>query len=674
MPFTGDPLGFYGKRIIEEHHASLLQQLPPFQPNTSDSTPDTFDISSEQLRFLPQLKVGILGAGVGGLYTALMLDSIGVKYEILESSNRTGGRLSTYKFPQGEKYDYYEKGAMRFPLPKKDDSGQYKDGTMKRLAELTEYPPLNKGQDRLKDKLIPYYYRARDASKPGFYYFNGSYQPVTDAPKDPFNAESMNVDAEYVRAGADAINDDVTNPFVRMVIKDIQTDQTKGWEILTANDLYSVRAYMSSKYMPSDSLQLPPQHLSTDVVNWCELLGESTSAYDRGLTEAVFELLAFAQVGDSNYGDVDWKCFEGGTETLSKKLEEYIRKKGGSIRFQNRVTSISKGFMIVFVPSSYLNDRLPSGVKEAPESSSADEVIDEDQTTPNVTPRRGKFIFTPCVRVQVNGNETKRYSHVISTLPLPVLRTVDMNDAGLTVMQRNSLRGLDYGPSVKIAVLFKTNWWTTKLGIIGGQSFTDLPIRTIVYPSYGVDSDTPPKVLIASYSWTADAERLGALAVLEEQEVLKELVLRNLAEAHQHLSSEITYDYLKDQFVDMDTKDWGRDAHTMGAFADFGPGDFEDLYAALNTPAAGNRLHFAGEAISTRHAWVVGALDSAWKAVYQYLKVTGQNGKIDTFKKIWGENVEWTSESTLVDGADLLDQHLGLVNKAILGGVIAQSV
>lgn len=77
------------------------------------------------------------------------------------------------------------------------------------------------------------------------------------------------------------------------------------------------------------------------------------------------------------------------------------------------------------------------------------------------------------------------------------------------------------------------------------------------------------------------------------------------------------------------------------------------------------------------YSWVVGALDSAWKAVYQYLKVTGQDDKIEKFKEIWGENVEWTGKSTLVDpvqgggpGPDLLDEHLGLVGKAIQGGVI----
>src|ERR1700761_1965300 len=57
----------------------------------------------------------------------------------------------------------------------------------------------------------------------------------------------------------------------------------------------------------------------------------------------------------------------------------------------------------------------------------------------------------------------------------------------------------------------------------------------------------------------------------------------------------------------------------LGAFAFFGPGKFESLFRSLNGPAADGLLHFAGEAQSVRHAWVEGALDSAWRAVAELL-------------------------------------------------------
>ncbi|KAI6100915.1 amine oxidase [Pisolithus croceorrhizus] len=654
MSFGGDPLAFYGKNIIEDYHASLTAKLPK---RDTDKT-GFFDISDETLRFFPHRKVGVLGAGVGGLYTALILDSLDIEFEILEASDHVGGRLSTYKFPEGQKYDYYDAGAMRYPLPMKDEQGQYKNGIMKRLAELIIYPPLNQGSDRLEDKLIPYYFNAREGPnlKPGFYYFNGVRERISDTPGS-FRAEELGVAASYVKAGTDAIHTDVIKPFARMLIEDIEQGTTEGWQVTMANDSYSLRAYMAFKYIPSVNLNLPPQHLHHKVINWCELLRSSTKWYDRALTEEVFESLAFAKVGGTDFGDVNWQCFDGGSRVLTTKMAEVVNQKGERIHFNKRVTAIGQSHdLIIVIPFDFPTDKLPRGAT----------VLESDPHS-----RTRKIVIRNAgVAISVHKESTQRvYSHVISTIPLPVLRTIDMTDAGLNVKQKNALRQFEYGPSVKIAIRFKEPWWTTKLDIVGGQSFTDLPIRTIVYPSYGVDSNTPSTVLIASYCWTTDAERLSSLAMPDKTEVLKGLVLRNLAEAH---GSPITYEFLQDQFVDMNVKDWSHDAHTMGAFAFFGPSDFKEMYASLTYPAANKRLHFAGEAISTRHAWVVGALDSAWRAVHEYLAVTRQDDKMRRFKELWGDNVEWASPPGQFsdDQSNLLHEHLGLVHQAILAGEI----
>ena len=70
-----------------------------------------------------KFKVGIIGAGCAGLFTALILDwlhevvpDLDISYDILEASGeeRLGGRLYTHKFSK-ERHDYYDVGAMRFP-------------------------------------------------------------------------------------------------------------------------------------------------------------------------------------------------------------------------------------------------------------------------------------------------------------------------------------------------------------------------------------------------------------------------------------------------------------------------------------------------------------------------------------------------------------------------------
>jgi monoamine oxidase len=60
--------------------------------------------------------VGIVGGGMAGLYSALLLQKHipGVEVKIFEADNRVGGRVYTHKF-SSEPYQYYDTGAMRVP-------------------------------------------------------------------------------------------------------------------------------------------------------------------------------------------------------------------------------------------------------------------------------------------------------------------------------------------------------------------------------------------------------------------------------------------------------------------------------------------------------------------------------------------------------------------------------
>ena len=79
----------------------------------------------------PTNPVGIIGAGAGGLYTALMLDDLGIPYKVIEARGRVGGRLFTYTFPDGTgaPYNYFDVGAMRYPDTE----------SMKRIFHLFNY-------------------------------------------------------------------------------------------------------------------------------------------------------------------------------------------------------------------------------------------------------------------------------------------------------------------------------------------------------------------------------------------------------------------------------------------------------------------------------------------------------------------------------------------------------
>lgn len=101
-----------------------------------------------------KFKVGIVGAGVAGLFTALLFDwlnqelggKLRIDYDIIEAADasRLGGRLFTHSF-SGDEHDYYDVGAMRFP----------DNDIMKRTFRLFNYIGLEKNQ---RGGLVPYYF------------------------------------------------------------------------------------------------------------------------------------------------------------------------------------------------------------------------------------------------------------------------------------------------------------------------------------------------------------------------------------------------------------------------------------------------------------------------------------------------------------------------------------
>lgn len=91
------------------------------------------------------------------------------------------------------------------------------------------------------------------------------------------------------------------------------------------------------------------------------------------------------------------------------------------------------------------------------------------------------------MRIWINNVESpQEYSAVISTVPLPRLSLMDLRGANINdnYAQWSAIRELQYGPSIKIGIKFSTPWWADTLPehpqpIHGGQSYTDLPIRTM---------------------------------------------------------------------------------------------------------------------------------------------------------------------------------------------------
>lgn len=101
--------------------------------------------------------IAIVGAGISGLATGLMLDSVGVhNWEIIEASDRVGGRFRT-KFVGGTQ-EWAEMGPMRLPHSvtyKNGETLEYTDHRMTfQLAEILN--EMNHNDPEWKSSFIPW--------------------------------------------------------------------------------------------------------------------------------------------------------------------------------------------------------------------------------------------------------------------------------------------------------------------------------------------------------------------------------------------------------------------------------------------------------------------------------------------------------------------------------------
>jgi monoamine oxidase len=197
---------------------------------------------------------------------------------------------------------------------------------------------------------------------------------------------------------------------------------------------------------------------------------------------------------------------------------------------------------------------------------------------------------TPAGRFRETGD------HVLVTVPFAVLRHIEILKPFSPAKQR-AIRQLHYDASAKIVFQCRRRFWEEDDGIRGGGTATDLPIRALYYPDHG--RETGRGVLLASYTWSEDAQRWGSL---EPGDRIVQ-ALENVALIHPQVTQEfeVGTSYM-----------WHHDEFAGGAFALFDPGQQTRLHEAI--VASEGRIHFAGEHASLAHAWIQGAVESGLRA------------------------------------------------------------
>ncbi|MDF2700252.1 MAG: amine oxidase, partial [Haloplasmataceae bacterium] len=130
------------------------------------------------------------------------------------------------------------------------------------------------------------------------------------------------------------------------------------------------------------------------------------------------------------------------------------------------------------------------------------------------------------LKYQMNNNFEDYYSefdYVICTIPFSTLREVDIKPT-FSNPKMQAIREVNYIDSFRSVFLCNNRFWEEKTGygniIGGGISYTDLPIQSIIYPSYNKENDDLG-VLIACYNFGQDSTRLGNIETKRRFEVVK---------------------------------------------------------------------------------------------------------------------------------------------------------
>ncbi len=496
----------------------------------------------------PRRRVTILGAGIAGLVSAYELSQRGHKVRIIEGSNRVGGRIHTHKFNEN---DYHELGAMRIPL----------------THEFTRHYVTDICGLTLR-RFVNHHSRSER-----HYYIRGIATTHADAfvkllPQFRISARERQL---------------VDNARILLGLFD-PLDRVKNEILLSQPDLNALfalgpmthRIEELGKFSLGEFLR---QNLDTSEA--VELLGAIT-----GLEvwwDKAFTMLLRDEIG-AHGSDGVLDEIEGGTEELTCAMREKITPH----------VEIVTGRVVREIHVRPTDVQLVTTDKDGRDAVRSDE------------------------------------DNVICTIPFGVLRRLKLS--GLTNGKMRAIRNLTYASSTKVLLHCSERFWEQN-GVVGGGSQLDSIARQVYYPSDGsVEEKTanvsklesallsakierstiiPKKrsgVLVGSYSWGADARRLGSICRAERGSV----VAKCISEIHPEILD-------PGMLIGSESMFWDENPWAGGAFCFMRPGDFENYYS--DTRSREGRLLFAGEHCSLDQGWMQGAIQSSLEATEDLLKI-----------------------------------------------------
>ncbi|MCT2586908.1 flavin monoamine oxidase family protein [Actinophytocola gossypii] len=554
----------------------------------------------------------VVGAGIAGLVSALLLKRAGHRVTVVEANgNRIGGRIKTFRRGPGnsttpftDPAQYAEAGAMRLPdfhpmtLALIDRLGlrrrlfynvDVKPGT----GSTGSVPPVvyrsftgeewRNGPDRPD-------FRAPEQALRTWIDTNGQQVRRAEYARDP---EPINrgfgIPGDQALASAGALLDAALDP-----VRDYYSTSTpdgrvnkpmaewlEGWaRVIYDFDHHSMGSFLTG-------------HLGLDE-RTVDAIGTLENLTSRSPLSFIHSFLTRSLVDSrATYWEI-----EGGTARLPYALVDEL---GDDLRMNRRMTRLD-----YWTPER--DGESPHVRRDGPRVWV--ETVSESGGTDAVSGTPGETeIFTADVAVV--------------TVPFTALRHVEVTPL-FSYGKRRAVIELHYDSATKVLLEFTKRWWefdeddwrreleAIKPGLyqhylaldkkpaaetVGGGSVTDNPNRFMYFPSHPVPG-SDGGVVLASYSWAADASRWDSLYDDERYAY----ALRGMQSVY---GKRIEAFYTGRGH----TQSWLRNRYALGEAAVFTPRQFTELHPSITT--AEGPVHFAGEHTSLKHSWIEGALESA---------------------------------------------------------------
>lgn len=657
------------KQRLRVHAGQFKQQLSSANPTNPTDIP----------------VVGIVGGGFCGLYAGLILQSLGIECEVFESTNRVGGRIHTWYSSDytSEKVEgsglYGEIGGMRLPQFSED---------MLPVQQLALAVNSVLARNGLKEDLV--FWRK--------FYYNSEVQRLRyNNMESPVNAvdsalNTLNFDAA---SGGDIPQvwfiektdsngnkylpvNQIFGQVIGKFVTELSNSFEAGFSSLMQFDQYSMWAYLTTVFTLGDLGEYydPAFGGKSDLLPWPVASFLETTNVGTNMDRVSFVEMVIAvydwggsidpylspddPIAKDPYtsvfmltGDKGMQHFPDACERVLNLKDAVSLKDGQTAQQQVGMLTVEKDGKAQFVynPPNLRPDAVPphqgssSGYGEAGQLESTNimehQRVFKEHKVLSMVYDQDLYNQHGGMKLKVenpSGITEKQYPYVISTLPFGQylngdLRENLLNDISFTKAQ--AIRECNYMASFKAFLTFKTQFWA----MLGerqdkglGAAATDRPNRQIIYPSYGYpeQGNGPEKGVLQIYCWAEDAQRLGALS---DEEQINEC-LKGIAYLYPDVD---VYGEFAGYSDGINTKTWFWDKNAGGgAFALFAPEQFKNIYPVLLTPEFNGCLNFAGEACSVHHGWIVGALDSAYNAVYNILMQAGAEEKIEEMKRTWG--------------------------------------